>query len=99
MIQTGSGSFAEKRAMKNDPATKPTEVRPSWSPYWNSVAPSVEIVNGRSRTFHSPNEKNMKAPTMNSERMIGVPTSVDMPDLRLATMTATLASSSGVGIA
>ena len=36
---------------------------------------------------------------MNSERMIGVPTSVDMPDLRLATMTDTLASSSGVGIA
>ena len=28
--------------------------------------------NGRSRTFHRPNAKNMNAPTTNSERMIGV---------------------------
>ena len=84
--------------MKNEPATKPTEVSPSCNPYWNSVAPRTCSENGRSRTFHRPNEKNMNAPTPNSERMIGVPNSVDKPDFRLSTMTATLASSSGFGI-
>ncbi len=54
--------------------------------------------NGRSSTFHRPKATNMNAPTTNSERMIGVSNSVRMPDLRLATMTATLASSSGWGI-
>ena len=84
--------------MKNEPSTNPTEVRPSCRPYSNSVAPSSRIENGSSRTFHSPNEKNMNAPTRNSERRTGVPNRVAMPDLRFATMTATLASSSGVGI-
>ena len=85
--------------MKNDPTTKPTEVRPSCRPYSNSVAPRTWIENGSSRTFHSPNEKNMNAPTTNSERMIGVPNSVAMPGLAgSSTMTATLASSSGFGI-
>ena len=32
--------------------------------------------NGRSSTFHSPNEKNISAPTTNSDRMTGVPHSV-----------------------
>ena len=40
----------------------------------------------------------MKAPTRNSERRIGVPNRVAMPDRRFATITATLASSSGFGI-
>ena len=84
--------------MKNEPTTNPTDVRPSWSPYSNSVARSSRIENGRSSTFHSPNAKNMNAPTRNSERMTGVPNSVAMPDRRFSTMTATLASSSGVGI-
>ena len=84
--------------MNSEPITKPTEVRPSWSPYWNSVAWSVLSVNGRSRTFHRPNEKNIRAPTTNSERMIGVPNSVARPERRFSTMTATLASSSGLGI-
>ena len=97
-IQAGSGSLLEKRAMKNEPTTKPTDVRPSWRPYWNSVAPRTWSENGSSRTFHRPNEKNMNAPTMNSERMIGVPNSTDMPDFRFSTMTLTLASSSGLGI-
>ena len=69
--------------MKNEPTTKPTEVRPSWSPYSNSVAPRTLIENGSSRTFHRPNEKNMNAPTMNSERMTGVPNSVAMPGLEV----------------
>ena len=67
-------------------------------PYWNSVAPRTCSAKGSNRTFHSPKAKNMKAPTMNSERMIGVPKSVAMPDFRFDTITATLASSSGVGI-
>ena len=98
MIQTGSGRSRENLAMKNEPATKPTDVRPSCSPYSNSVAPRTCNEKGRSRTFHRPNEKNMNAPTANSERMIGVPNSVDSPDFRLSTMTPTLASSSGFGI-
>ena len=97
-IQAGSGSLLANLAMKNEPRTNPTEVRPSWRPYWNSVAPRTLRVNGRSRTFHRPNAKNMNAPTTKSERMTGVPNNVDMPDFRLATMTATLASSSGMGI-
>ena len=98
-IQAGSGSLLENLAMKNEPTTNPTEVRPSCRPYWNSVACRVLRVNGRSRTFHTPNEKNMKAPTTKSDRMIGVPNRTVIPDFRLLTMTATLASSSGVGIA
>src|SRR5918994_4402783 len=98
-IQAGSGSSREKRAMSSEPTTNPTEVSPSCSPYSNSVAPSSRIENGSSSTFHSPKATNMNAPTTNSERMIGVPNSTDMPDFRLATMTATLASSSGVGMA
>ena len=35
---------------------------------------------------------------MNSERMIGVPNRVEIPTFRLATTTATLASSSDVGM-
>ena len=84
--------------MNSEPTTKPTEVRPSCRPYSNSVAWSSRIENGSSRTFHRPNEKNMNAPTMNSERMIGVPNRVPMPARRFSTMTATLASSSGTGI-
>ena len=84
--------------MKNDPTTNPIEVRPSWSPYWNSVAPRIFNENGRRRTFHSPNAKNITAPTMKIERMIGVPTSVTMPAFRFEAMTAMLASSSGFGI-
>ncbi len=95
-IQAGSGSNRAKRAMSSEPTTKPTDVRPSWRPYSNSVAPRVVIENGRSRTFHSPNATNMNAPTMNSDRMIGVPNRVPMPAFRFATMTATDASSSGV---
>ena len=97
-IQTGSDRRLEKRAMKNEPSTNPTEVRPSWRPYSNSVASSTVIENGRSRTFHRPNEKNMIAPTRNRERRIGVPNSVPIPLRRFSTMTATLASSSGTGI-
>ena len=97
-IQIGSGRRLEKRAMKNDPTTKPTEVRPSWSPYSNSVAPSSRIENGSRSTFHSPKEKNMKALTRNSERRIGVPIRVVMPDRRFSTITETVASSSGFGI-
>ena len=74
--------------MKNDPSTKPTEVRPSCRPYSNSVAWSSRSDIGSSRTFHSPNEKNIRAPTMNSDRRTGVPNSVLRPDLRFATMTA-----------
>src|SRR5215207_6868332 len=55
-----SGNRAEKRAMKNDPITKPTEVSPSWRPYSNSVAWSSRSDIGSSRTFHSPNEKNIR---------------------------------------
>ena len=97
-IQSGSGSRPENRAMKNEPSTKPTDVSPSCRPYSNSVAPSSRIENGSNRTFHSPNEKNMNAPTRNRERRTGVPNSVPMPDRRFATITATLASSSGLGI-
>ena len=97
-IQAGSGSRRAKLAMKNEPMTKPTEVRPSWSPYSNSVAPRTRIDIGSSRTFQSPNEKNINAPTANSERRIGVPNSVANPARRLATITPTLASSSGIGI-
>ena len=98
MSHIGSGMTRENRAMKNEPTTKPTEVRASWRPYWNSVAPSTFSENGSSRTFHSPNEKNMKEPTTNSERIVGVPSSVRIPERRFSTTTATLASSSGVGI-
>jgi hypothetical protein len=85
--------------MKNEPMTKPTEVSPSCSPYWNSVAPSSLSENGSRRTFHRPNAKNMSAATRKIERMTGVPASVDSPARRLAAMTPTLASSSGFGIA
>ena len=98
VIQAGSGRSLEKRAMKNEPTTKPTEVRPSWIPYWNSVAPRTVSENGSSSTFHRPNEKNIKAATMKIERMTGVPISVTMPAFRFAAMTRTLASSSGLGI-
>ena len=97
-IQSGSGRRLEKRAMKNEPTTKPTDVRPSCRPYSNSVAPSSRIENGSKRTFHRPNEKNMNALTRNRERMMGVPHSVPIPDRRFATITATLASSSGLGM-
>ena len=97
MIQIGSASRPEKRAMKNEPTTKPTEVSPSWRPYSNSVACSSRSEKGRSNRFHRPNARNMNVPTMNSERMTGVPNNVARPDFRLATMTATDASSSGSG--
>ena len=84
--------------MKNEPMTKPTEVRPSCRPYWNSVAPSSLSEKGRSKTFQRPKEKNMNEPTMNSDRIIGVPRSAPRPERRLSTMTPTLASSSGVGM-
>ena len=82
----------------NEPATKPSEVSPSWRPYSNSVAPSSSMENGRSSTFHSPKATNMNAPTTNSERMMGVPNRIPKPSLRLATMTWTFESSSGIGI-
>ena len=96
-IQTGSGSRPAKRAMNSEPITKPTDVSPSWRPYSNSVAPRTVIENGSSSTFHSPNATNMNEPTRKSERRIGVPNSVDMPERRLARMTAGVASSSGIG--
>ena len=40
----------------------------------------------------------MNEPTMNNERIVGVPSSVPSPERRLSTMTRTLASSSGVGM-
>ncbi len=98
MIHTGSGNRAAKRAMNSEPITNPTDVRPSCSPYSNSVAPSSLIENGRSSTFQSPNATNMNAPTRKSERIIGVPNSTAIPDLRFSTITATDASSSGTGI-
>ena len=97
-IQAGSGSRRANLAMKKDPATKPTEVSPSWSPYSNSVAPRTLIEKGSSSTFHRPNEKNISAPTANRDRMIGVPNSVEKPARRFEMTTATLASSSGLGI-
>ena len=56
------------------------------------------IENGSSSTFHSPKATNMNAPTMKSERMIGVPNRVARPTFRLSKMTPTVASSSGTGI-
>ena len=44
-------------AISRLPTTKPTDVRPSWRPYSNSVAFRMPIANGSSRTFHRPNEK------------------------------------------
>ncbi len=82
VIHAGSGRSLENRAMKNEPTTKPTEVRPSCSPYWNSVAPRTFSENGSRSTFHSPNEKNISAATMKIERMTGVPISVTMPAFR-----------------
>ena len=81
-------------AISRLPKTKPSDVRPSWSPYWNSVPPRVSMANGSSRTFHSPNEKRTGAKTISVERRIGVRTSRPTPDLRLATTALTLVSSS-----
>ena len=97
-IQAGSGRSFEKRAIRRDPTTKPTEVRPSWRPYSNSVACRTVMENGSSSTFHRPKATNMNAPTKNSDRMMGVPNSVTMPLFRFAKMTSTEASSSGAGI-
>ena len=84
--------------MKKDPITKPTDVSPSCRPYSNSVASSSRSDIGSRRTFQSPNEKNISAPTKNSERSTWIPNSAPSPDLRLSTMTLTLASSSGIGM-
>ena len=97
-IHAASGRSLAKRAMNSEPTTKPTEVRPSCNPYSNSVAPRSSMENGRSRTFHRPKATNMNAPTMNSERMMGVPNRIPRPSFRLATMTLTFESSSGSGI-
>ena len=53
------------------PTTKPTDVTPSWRPYSNSVAWRALSANGRSRTFHRPNDRKTGAPEMKSERRIG----------------------------
>jgi hypothetical protein len=58
--------------MKKLPMTKPTDVRPSWRPYSNSDPFRTRMDIGRSRTFHSPNDRNTGAPTMKIERRIGV---------------------------
>ena len=69
-------------------------MRASWTPYSNSVAPSSRIAIGRSRTFHSPNEKNTGAPSRNRFRSIGVSTIARRPSLRFVTTTPTEVSSS-----
>ena len=56
-----SGRLLEKRAMKNEPMTKPTDVSASCRPYSNSVASSSRSDIGSSSTFHSPNEKNIRS--------------------------------------
>ena len=98
-IQAGSGSLLENRAMKKEPATNPTEVRPSWSPYSNSVAPSTWIgerqqqdVPQPEREEHEGADDEQRPDDRRAEQRR------PCPDFRLATMTATLASSSGFGI-
>ena len=71
-IHVPSGNRAEYFAITRLPATKPTEVRPSWRPYSNSVAWRASMANGRRITFQRPNERKIGAPEMNSERRIGV---------------------------
>ena len=93
-IQVPSGSRSMYFAISRLPKTKPSEVRPSWSPYWNSVPPRVSMANGSSSTFHRPNAKSTGAKTISVERRIGVRTSRPTPDLRLATTALTLVSSS-----
>ena len=93
-IHVPSGSRAEYFAITRLPATKPTEVRPSWRPYSNSVAWRASIANGRRRTFQRPNERKIGAPETNSDRRIGVLARVVTPSLRFATTTRTLVASS-----
>ena len=81
-IHVPSGRRSEYFAIIRLPTTKPTEVRPSWRPYSNSVAWRASMANGRSRTFHRPNDRKTGAPETNSDRMIGVPTRVETPSLR-----------------
>ena len=65
--------------------TNPSDVRPSWRPYSNSVPPSVSMANGRRRTFQRPNANRTGAKTISVERRIGVPTRTPSPDLRFET--------------
>ena len=81
-------------AMNSEPTTNPIDVRPSWIPYSNSVAPSSWIAIGSRSTFHRPNAKYTGAPSRNSERSIGMSRIDRMPTLRLVTTTPTDVSSS-----
>ena len=81
--------------MKKLPMTNPTDVRPSCSPYSNSVPSRTRIDIGRSRTFHSPNDRNTGAPTRKIERRIGVRQRYRAPLFRLSTTTPMEVTSSG----
>ena len=59
-IQIGSGSRLEKRAMKNEPSDEPDRGQALLQPVLELRRAELGIENGSSRTFHSPNEKNMK---------------------------------------
>ena len=81
-------------AMRRLLATKPTDVRPSWRPYWKSSPWSGPSAIGRSRTFHRPNEMKTGSPTRNVERRSGDAHRKLIPVRRFAMTTATDVASS-----
>src|SRR3974390_3432568 len=87
------GARSLQRAMRRLPMTKPIDVRASWTPYWNSLAPSSRIAIGRSSTFQRPMAKNAGAMTTNSESSVGGFQIVPSPPRRLAAPTPTEAAS------
>ena len=85
---------SERRAMSRLPTTKPTEVRPSWMPYSNSVAWRAVMANGSSSTFWSPKQMRTGVLTRLSERRIGVRAMNLAPKARFRIISRTVVSSS-----
>ena len=87
-IHGPSRSRSPKRAISRLPITKPTEVKPSWRPYSNSVAWSARIAIGRSSTFHRPNEKQTGSGDQEACAGAASATGTATPSFRLSTIDA-----------
>ena len=99
-IQVPSREAVAYLAISRLPTTKPTEVKPSWRPYSNSVACSTSDRQRQEQDVPQPERRGRPgAPSRSSERRIGVSDKVATPSLRFSTTTPTLVSSSALDLA